>query len=269
MATLAAPSATVLPPDVRWMRALANLMFAVAALLLLALALAVGARWPGFALRAIRLEGELTRNSVSTVRANVAHKLAGGFFTLDLQRARAAFESVPWVRRAVVSRAWPGRLVVRLQEHQPAALWLAGDGIERLVNSHGEVFEANVGDVEDDALPQFAGPAGRSAAMLAMYHRLAPVLRQAGGEIDKLSLSGRGSWQAVLDSGAAIELGRGSDDEVLARSERFARTLAQVSGRFQRPLVSADLRHADGYAVRLRGVVTQAPGRPGAPKTGN
>ena len=42
----------------------------------------------------------------------------------------------------------------------------------------------------------------------------------------------------------------------MARSERFLRTLGQVTDRFQRDLEHADLRHADGYAVRLRGITT-------------
>ena len=59
-----------------------------------------------------------------------------------------------------------------------------------------------------------------------------------------------------LDTGASVQLGRGGEDEVAARSERFLRTLGQVTGRFQRDLEYADLRHADGYAVRLRGITT-------------
>jgi cell division protein FtsQ len=51
----------------------------------------------------------------------------------------------------------------------------------------------------------------------------------------------------------------------VARSERFAATLVQVIERYQRPLVYADLRHNEGYAVRLKGIttttVTPAPGR--------
>ena len=62
-----------------------------------------------------------------------------------------------------------------------------------------------------------------------------------------------------LDSGAALELGRGTDDELLARTERFARTYTQVAAKWRQPLEYADLRHADGYAVRLRGVSTTAP----------
>jgi len=74
-----------------------------------------------------------------------------------------------------------------------------------------------------------------------------------------LHLSGRGSWSLELDTGATLVLGRGSEDELVARSERFLRTVGQVTGRFQRDLEYADLRHADGYAVRLRGVGTTPP----------
>jgi len=76
-----------------------------------------------------------------------------------------------------------------------------------------------------------------------MYRRLQPLLQRLEFEIDTLHLSGRGSWRVDLDSGAALELGRGSEDEVLARSERFVRTLAQVTGRYRQPLEYADLRH--------------------------
>ena len=55
---------------------------------------------------------------------------------------------------------------------------------------------------------------------------------------------------------AHLELGRGSDDDVVARSARFAATLGKVTDRYQRPLEYADLRHHDGYAVRLKGVST-------------
>ena len=64
---------------------------------------------------------------------------------------------------------------------------------------------------------------------------------------------------ASSTSGAEIELGRGTDDEVLARAERFVRTLPQATAQYpQRPLLYADLRHRDGYALRLRGVTTTA-----------
>ena len=157
MATLTA-SQTVdpsvgLPIEVRLMQLSANV---IGVLAIVALAVALShwlARLPVFAFKVIQIEGDVARNSVATIRANAAPRLAGSFFSIDLAKSRAAFEAVPWVRQAVVRKVWPNKLAVQLEEHRPQALWAADDGNDKLVNSFGEVFEANVGDVEDDGLP--------------------------------------------------------------------------------------------------------------------
>ena len=87
-----------------------------------------------------------------------------------------------------------------------------------------------------------------------------PLLEDAQPEL--FEMSGRGSWRVQLDSGAVIELGSGTPQEVAARLQRFMLTLTQVASRYKRTpdsLESADLRHSDGYALRLRGVTTTAP----------
>ena len=262
-----APAA--LPVDIRLMNSAALAVFALAALVLLAATIGWMKHAPLFTLRSITLDGELSRSNLATVRANALPRLAGNFFSFDLERGRAAFESVPWVRQAIVRRVWPNRLAVTLEEHRAVALWHGlsekDSASEKLVNLQGEVFEANLGDVEDENLVTLAGPEGSSAQVLALQRRLERTLAPMGLHIDSLKLSGRGSWHADLDGGAVLELGRGSEDEVIARGERFVRTIAQATARFAdtngkaRPLIAADLRHPDGYALRLRGVSTAAP----------
>jgi cell division protein FtsQ len=260
---LAAGRSASLPVDVRLMQATANAVFVLAALAACVAAALWAARLPVFAVKSIRVEGEVNRNSESTIRANTVHRLTGSFLTLDLQKSRAAFEAVPWVRQAVVRREWPMRLAVHLQEHRPVALWAGADGNDRLVNSFGEVFEANIGDVEDDSLPSLAGPDGSAPQMLVLLHRLDPVLVPLNtGAIERLVLSARGSWRATMEKGATIELGRGTDAELIARAQRFVATMPRVEAQYQRRLESADLRHAEGFAVRLQGVTTTVPAPP-------
>lgn len=255
-----APAAPI-PADIRLMNVTALVLGAIGVCALVVVAVLWAAHRPVFAVRAIKIDGDLAHNSVLTIRANAAPKLAGNFFTMDLAAGRRAFESVPWVRQATVKRVWPNRIKVQLEEHKPAALWSnsanADDASDKMVNSFGEVFEANVGDVEDDALPALRGPDGSSAQMLRMIGRLQPEFAAMEAHIDTLELSGRGSWRLALDTGAEVELGRGSDDEVIARTRRFIATLPEVRARYaQHPLLYADLRHNDGYAVRLKGVST-------------
>jgi len=255
-------TATPIPADIRLMNVTALIVAVLGVVALVVVALLWIVKQPVFAVRAIKVEGDMAHNSVVTIRANAMPKLAGNFFTMDLGVARHAFEAVPWVRQAVVRRVWPNRLSVQLEEHRTVALWVnaasGDDAPDKLVNSFGEVFEANLGDVEDDALPTLRGPDGSSAAVLAMFNRLQPVFAAMDTHIDTLALSGRGSWRVELDTGAEIELGRGTDDEVVERTQGFIATLPQVTGHFQRALQTADLRHHDGYAVRLKGISTSA-----------
>ena len=268
----AAVATAALPPDVRLMNAVSALL--VAAMVVTAAWAAV--RWvvrlPAFNFRAIQVEGDVSRNSVASLRANALPRLSGSFLSMNLKDGRAAFEAVPWVRHAQLHRVWPMRLKVSLEEHRAAAYWEARtDGADSateasaeraLVNSFGEVFQANLGDVEDEDLPVLAGPANAAGAMLQMWRALTPAAEKLGESIERLDLSGRGSWRATLGSGAPIELGRGSEAEIVGRFGRFTQSITQVTATYRSPLLSADLRHADGYAVRLRGVTTQTPGKP-------
>ena len=244
------------PLDVRLMNITASVLFGLAALIVLVGLVVWLVRQPMFDVRRIRVEGDVTRNSVSTIRANALPRITGNYFTLDLGQGQRAFEAVPWVRHAVVSRVWPNRLTVLLEEHRAAALWSMEEGSDQLVNTFGEVFQANVGDVEDDSLPTLQGPEGSAPLVLSAYRRLSPVFERMDLNMEALTLSGRGSWHAVFDNGAEIELGRGTEDELVARCERFTGTVAQVIARYQRPLLFADLRHNEGYALRLKGITT-------------
>lgn len=249
-----------IPMDVKLMNLTASLLFVAFALIVVGAVAGWAWRHPVFAIRAIAVSGDVTHNNALTLRANVAPRLSGTFFTMDLTRARLAFESVPWVRQAVVRREFPNRLKVLLQEHKAVAYW-GLEGESRLVNSYGEVFEANVGEVEQDALPRLNGPDGQAAQVLAMYQTLQPLFETMDMDLEQLEQTGHGGWRARLDTGAALELGGGSTAEVQARTQRFLKTLTQVTSRYGRQpdaLETADLRHEDGYAIRLRGVTTQA-----------
>ena len=248
----------VLPADIRFM----NGMSMAFGWLFIGMALVLLISWlfrqPIFNLSAIMVRGDVTHNNAVTLRANVAPRLAGNLFTVNLEQTRAVFESAPWVRNAVVQRHFPDRLKVLLQEHQAVAYW-GPEGDTRLVNSFGEVFEANQAEVESADLPQLNGPPGQTPLVLQAYRQLSVQFEKLEMQLERLELTGQGSWRARLDSGAALELGHGSADEIEARTQRFIATLNQVSSRYGRDLESADLRYSNGYALKLKGVTTLNP----------
>ncbi|WAC72985.1 cell division protein FtsQ/DivIB [Roseateles sp. SL47] len=265
------------PPDIRLMNGVAALLFLAVTVGCLGLAFQWLVRQPFFAVGAITVEGDVSRNSTASLRANALPRLRGNFVTMNLRNARQAFEAVPWVRRATVQRVWPRKLLVRLEEHHPAAYWeTKADNADadsdavvdtRLVNTFGEVFEANLGDVEDDDLPTLSGPAKTAAAMLAMWQKLDPLSRSKLNEgVERLDLSGRGSWKVTLEKGAVVELGRGTEADVVARYSQFMDSIPRITGRYHTSMISADLRHEQGYAVRLAGVTTVSNAPKGATK---
>ena len=248
------------PLDVKLMNATAMVLFVLFALLVVAALAGWVSRQPPFAIARIVVSGDVARSNAVTLRANVASRLSGTFFTVDLARARQAFEAVPWVRQAVVRRQFPNRLSVQLQEHKAAAYW-GREGDSKLLNSFGEVFEANLGEVEQEDLPRLNGPDGQAPQVLAMYQTLQPVLEAMDMGLEQIELTAHGGWRARLEGGAVLELGAGSVSDVLARTQRFLKTLTQVTSRYGRKpdaLETADLRHQDAYAIRLRGVTTLA-----------
>ena len=243
------------------MNVTASFMFGGACILVLVLVVGWALRHPVFSIARIVVEGELVHNNAVTLRANVAPHLAGNFFTIDLAQAQAAFEQVPWVRKAQVRRAYPNSLRVLLHEHVAQAYWGEASGAA-MVNTLGEVFEANLGELEREGMPRLDGPQGSAPQVLRMFYALEPLFASMELSVDALALRDRGSWLLVLDNGARIELGNGTPEEVLQRTQRWLRTVRTVLHQYQRPanaIEYADLRYADGYALRLRGVNTISP----------
>jgi cell division protein FtsQ len=237
------------------MNAVATVFGLIFVLMALVLMMSWLERLPLFNLSAITVQGDVAHNNAVTLRANVAPRLAGNFFTVNLAQTRTVFESVPWVRKAVVQRQFPDRLKVTLQEHQAVAYW-GTEGDSRLVNSFGEVFEANQAEVESAALPQLNGPSGQAPLVLQVYRLVAAQFEKIDMQVESLELTGQGSWRARFDSEATIELGHGSLSEIESRTQRFVATFSQASSRFGRDLESADLRYGNGYALKLKGVTT-------------
>ena len=137
-------------------------------------------RMPVFAIRGITVQGDVTHNNAVTLRANVAPQLQRHFLHGGPGAARQALR--------VRALGAPGGGAARVPE--PAARascrstrpWPTGArrASRTLVNSYGEVFEANLGEVEQDELPRLNGPEGQAAQVLAMYRDAAAAVRAAG-----------------------------------------------------------------------------------------
>lgn len=209
-------------------------------------------------LKKIIIRGDLIHHSISSFRVNIIPTIKGNFFTINLSNTRLTFESLPWIRNATVKRVFPNQIEIHLQEHKPLAIWGVRDDF-KMINADGVIFDSSADDDEYDKLPQFIGPEGQSGMMLDVYSKLNTILTPLKVKLVKIELSSRGSWTAMLDGGAQLELGRGSIDIIAERMRQFVGTLGIVASNFNKNVTAlqyADLRHANGYALKMNGITT-------------
>ncbi|MDQ3260552.1 MAG: cell division protein FtsQ/DivIB [Pseudomonadota bacterium] len=173
------------------------------------------------------------------VLVNTMRSLRGGFLSADLAEARDKIGSLSWVRRVDVRREFPDRLNFVIEEHEPLARW----GHAALINSYGEVFEADY----DGALPEFSGPRGSEGEVLDFYGRSKSALAALGLSPVAIELSPRRAWRLTLDNGLVLELGRDRSDDRLAV---FIRAYRAAFARLPAAKGTVDLRYDGGFVVK-------------------
>lgn len=94
---------------------------------------------PRFNVKTVAIEGN-TRLSPEEVARTGGIAIGDNVFALDLDDARRKVEADPWVKSALVTRKLPGSVVVKVVEHEPAAVVAIGDRLF-LASRAGEVFK--------------------------------------------------------------------------------------------------------------------------------
>lgn len=235
---------------------LAVLLLALAGLVASWGALRWTSRLPRFDLRSVEVRGAAADGAPAPLRhvnraqvrtALSGGRLDGGWFSVRLADARAAFESIPWVGAVSVRRVWPDRLVATLRERRSVGLW--DDG--RMLAADGTLFAGNAAEAElDGPQLQFSGPADFAPQVCAGLDRWSRALQAMGMTLARVDISDRGSWTLRSSAGQSIELGRdepeGTIDRRLAAIEQqFPAVRERIGGTPSR----VDARYGNGFTV--------------------
>lgn len=224
------------PTVMNW---IANMLYAISVVAMLYTVIYIVVHLPIFPLREVKIDGQLSHVSREQVKLIVAKHLKGNFFTLDLVKARDAFEKLPWARNVSVRRRWPDKLEVVIEEHQELARW----GNIALVNTYGELFHAASGS----DLPIFYGPGDGVVEVASQYGEFNKTLKAANLQIASLWLTARRAWQITTVNGIVVELGR---VEMQPRLAKFTSVYSSTIAALNKKITYADLRYPNGFAVR-------------------
>lgn len=192
--------------------------------------------WP---IRWLEVSGELERVTAAQVRAAVADEARKGFFAVDIERARAMIEALPWVADVSVSRHWPDALGITVTEQRAVARW----NDSALLGAGGEKFEV-AGTAGMQGLARLYGPEGRLGEVFGTWRSMKSRLAAEGLEIARLELDPRGAWTLDLGAGHRLLLGR---EQIDRRLERYLAVRAQLAG--PAGIDRIDLRYPNGLAV--------------------
>lgn len=196
----------------------------------------------GLTVADIRVEGRDT-----TAPSEILDALAAGrgtpILAVDLARAKARLEALPWVRSAMVMRRLPDTLFVKLAERKPLALWQHAGKIE-LIDQDGAVIPVTRLDrfaklplvVGEDA----AGHAAELIHMLAsqpvLFARVTAAIRVGGRR-----------WNLQIDNAVQVLLPEEGSAHAWAELARLQNSKQLLD----RQVEAVDMRLPDRLVLRV------------------
>ena len=200
------------------------------------------AKLAGFSIKAITINGarELSESEILAI-AGIGPRNSLAF--LDVAEIRASLKAVPLVKDVSVSKLYPNRLLIDLEERQPFALWQK-DGSVSLVAADGTVID-ELHEARYETLPLVTGPGANEkiadyVALLEAAGDLRPRIR-AG-----IFVAGR-RWTLKTLNGVEIVLPERDPAQALSRLA----LLEHDSRILEKDILSLDLRLPGRVVARL------------------
>lgn len=245
--------------NVRSLNLLANAFLSTATLTGLLAVVVYLSQLPYFYIRSVEINEmkgkQLHYVSAKEIRDATLPTVQENWFRVDLNKVKSASEQTSWVRKTVIRRIWPNRLLISVEEHQPSAIW----GENRLINSLGEIFKVtpeqfalaqSLRTVQGERLPRLSGPEGTQSTVLHHYERFRKALSKLEAYPEKVFLSPRHAWTLELSNGTTILLGREQESTMADRLTQWVELYPAVVKDLNNPVDLVDLRYRNGFAIR-------------------
>ncbi len=214
-----------------------------------------------FPLKHINVEGELINTHPSQVQKAIAQVISSSnILRVDVSKAVAAAQALPWVENAKINRRWPDTLEVRVNERVISARW----NVDSWLDQTG--VAVTLPDYNDESLPKLRGADGSQKEVLKKYRLFEKIVGKYGLTVMELSRSERGSWNVHLQAinseaqETALADDQGTDREsfkvILGRNdpanrvERFGRLYSERFHNVVDQISVVDMRYPDGVSVR-------------------
>jgi cell division protein FtsQ len=194
--------------------------------------------------------------AINALGLPAAGKLSPGLniFKMSMEEKRRQLESIPWVERATLTRAYPNRLAVHLEERIPVAFVHLGGQI-KLIDRNGVLLEkperASFNFPVVTGLEAVGGPAERASRLSVFLDFIRDASAEAvasGWMVSEVDLADPDDLKAMLvarQETLQVHFGHGSFAE---RFRNFLTLLPELKKTGQ-PVDSIDLRYGRQIVV--------------------
>jgi len=172
---------------------------------------------PYFNLERVRVRCDTDAVGPEKLAARAGLYAGTSLWTLDTDAAEDALEQPAWVRDAKVSRQFPDRVVVQVEERDPVAASLAGTGLF-LIDETGVIFSPE-GRREHPDVPyltgwQAAGDEADRAMRLRTLLKIARAAEEAGIAVSQVDVDEDGVyWLFPEKHRVSVRLGEAANAE--------------------------------------------------------
>jgi cell division protein FtsQ len=200
------------------------------------------ARSAGFRLKTVTILGE-RELSEQEILADAGVSANSSLLFLDVVKLRARLKALPFIKEASVSKLYPNRLLIEIQERRPIALWQK-NGLVQVIAADGTPIDG-LHDPRYFTLPRAVGDdanahIGEYLALLDAAGDLRPRI-EAG-----IFVAGR-RWSLKFKNGVEVALPEKGADAAVARLADLERDYHVL----EKDIVSLDLRIPGRLIVTL------------------
>lgn len=203
--------------------------------------LAGATAWAGFRIADVQIEGvkEISRIDVLT---NIDLGAERSLFSFDVHKARDELKRLAWASDVSVSKAYPDKVIVKVVERTPFAIWQNGQALYLVERDGHEIVPY---DDRFAGLPLIVGKGANSeaAALIASVERHAEL----AGQVKAYVWVADRRWNLTLNNGINVLLPETGAEQQLAALASMQRE----EGVFDRAIEVIDLRFNDRVVIRL------------------
>ncbi len=219
---------------------------------------------PGrFPMKHITVEGDLQNAQPNQVRQAISKAVvSSNILSIDIAKAAAAAQELPWVENVQIERQWPDTLVVYVNERIIRSRWNDDLWLDQLGNP------VELVGFRDTSLPHLKGQPGSEQQVLAQYQSWQTLFKPYGLSIAGLNKSGTDSWEIVITEISRLPNDSTGDSELPPENAYFSLYLGNVQPQLKierfielytgsfKPVSSQirriDMRYQDGISIQWK-----------------